>query len=415
MKTNTREDRGLTIAATNRLRRKGDLWIVPSQSGNGSYVVDPQDGTCSCPDYETRGTRCKHVFAVVYTTQRETAPDGTTTVTETVTTVKRATYKQDWHAYNLAQTTERTRVAELLHGLCAGIVQPEQKGRGQRRHLLSDAVFAAAMKVYGGVSGRRSMSDLNDYVTEGYLTKAPHYNSLFVYFEDAALTPLLKALIEESASPLRAVETDFAVDASGFSTSTFGRWFEEKYGQVVEGKPRRKFVKCHLMVGVKTHVVTSVEVTDGHENDSPYLPQLVQTTAQRFKPAEISADKGYLAHANLAAIEAVGAAPYIPFKSNSQGQEGPELWRRMFHYFQFEREAFLQHYHKRSNVETVFSMVKAKFGASVRSKSDVAQKNEVLLKVLCHNLCVLVQAIYELGIEPVFWPAGALKREVVAS
>jgi hypothetical protein len=47
-------------------------------------------------------------------------------------------------------------------------------------------------------------------------------------------------------------------------------------------------------------------------------------------------------------------------------------------------------------------MIKGKFGDAVRSKSDIGQWNEVLCKVLCHNLCVLIQAIHELGIEPRF-------------
>src|SRR4029450_13661837 len=47
-------------------------------------------------------------------------------------------------------------------------------------------------------------------------------------------------------------------------------------------------------------------------------------------------------------------------------------------------------------------MIKGKFGDAVRSKSDIGQLNEVLCKVLCHNLCVLIQAIHELGIEPRF-------------
>ena len=51
---------------------------------------------------------------------------------------------------------------------------------------------------------------------------------------------------------------------------------------------------------------------------------------------------------------------------------------------------FLERYHKRSNVETTFSMIKRKFGDSLRSKSDVAMTNEVLAKVLCHNLAVLI-------------------------
>ena len=48
-------------------------------------------------------------------------------------------------------------------------------------------------------------------------------------------------------------------------------------------------------------------------------------------------------------------------------------------------------------------MMKAKFGDAVRSKTDTAMTNEALCKVLCHNLCVLIQSMYELGIEATFW------------
>ena len=74
----------------------------------------------------------------------------------------------------------------------------------------------------------------------------------------------------------------------------------------------------------------------------------------------------------------------------------------MYHFFMLNREDFLQHYHKRSNIETTFHMIKAKFGDAVRSKTWTAQVNEVLLKVLCHNICVVIQEIHELGIEPNF-------------
>jgi len=47
-------------------------------------------------------------------------------------------------------------------------------------------------------------------------------------------------------------------------------------------------------------------------------------------------------------------------------------------------------------------MIKGKFGDALRSKGTVAQHNEVLRKVLCHNLCCRVASIYELGIEPTF-------------
>jgi hypothetical protein len=53
-------------------------------------------------------------------------------------------------------------------------------------------------------------------------------------------------------------------------------------------------------------------------------------------------------------------------------------------------------------METAFSMIKAKFGNAVRSKNNIGQHNEVLCKKWCHNLCVLIQAIHKLGMEPKF-------------
>jgi len=63
----------------------------------------------------------------------------------------------------------------------------------------------------------------------------------------------------------------------------------------------------------------------------------------------------------------------------------------------------MQQYHKRSNVETTFHMIKSKFGDSLRSKTPTAQINEALCKVLCHNLCCLIQSMFELSVKPEFW------------
>ena len=82
----------------------------------------------------------------------------------------------------------------------------------------------------------------------------------------------------------------------------------------------------------------------------------------------------------------------------------------MFHYFAMNREEYLTHYHERSNVESAFSMIKRKFGDSLRAKTDTAMRNEVLAKIVCHNLCVNISAWYELGIDPGDWlPKGALR------
>jgi transposase len=83
--------------------------------------------------------------------------------------------------------------------------------------------------------------------------------------------------------------------------------------------------------------------------------------------------------------------------------EAGTVWEKMFHFYNFKRDEFLNRYHARSNIESTFAMVKAKFRDHVRSKTDVAMKNEVLCKFLCHNIVVVRQSILELGIEGEFW------------
>jgi transposase len=156
------------------------------------------------------------------------------------------------------------------------------------------------------------------------------------------------------------------------------------------------------MCGVKTNIVTAVEIEGRHANDSIVLPALAKSTAQNFKIAEVSADKGYASKSNTEVIASLGATPFISFASHHRGNGGG-TWEKMYHYFQFRRTEFLQHYHKRSNVESTFSMMKRKFGDGLRSKTDVAMVNETLCKILCHNLVVLIHEMYELGIDPVFW------------
>ncbi len=166
------------------------------------------------------------------------------------------------------------------------------------------------------------------------------------------------------------------------------------------------------MCGVSTHIVTSVDISGWEANDTTYFVPLLEQTARNFQIAEVSADKAYLGHKNLSAVEAVNATPFIPFKSNTLPTTEDSAWGRMYHYFMLKRSEFLTHYHRRSNIESVFSMVKGKFGDSVRSKSDTGMVNEVLAKILCHNICVLIQAIRELGIEPNFCAQLGLAQKI---
>jgi transposase len=404
-----REEKGLQIAATGRIRHRRDgLYVVPSQAGGqGAYIVDTVAArpSCTCPDHELRAVRCKHMFAVEFARKSVVKPDGTETTVETM----RITYSQNWPAYNSAQQHEEERAAQLLRAACDAIPVTPYAGNGRPSKPLSEMVFSMVLKVYGGMSSRRAQSDLRAAVEKGHVDAAPHYNTICKYMEDPRVTPVLERLITQTALPLKAIETSFAVDSSGFASNTYKRWFDAKYGKEMK---TTNWVKAHVMSGVVTNVVTAVKMTDERGSDPVQFPGLLETTAEHFAMAEVSADKAYSSKANLEMIVARGATPYVAFRSTTTadslsrltGSARNPLWERLWHFYEFNRSEFLSHYNKRSNAESVFSAVKRKFGANVRSKLPVAQQNEVLCKFVAHNLACLVHSIFELGIEPKFWP-----------
>ncbi len=232
--SNSREIKALDLAARFKIVESSGKWLVPFQNiPNRKYAVKITEdgGRCDCPDFELRREACKHVMAVRYVLQRELNFDGerrTETVTETIEITK--TYSQDWPAYNTAQTVEKDQFQMLLHDLSGLVEEPIQKN-GRPRMSLADSIFCAAFKVYSGFSGRRFMSDLREANERRYIGHVPHFNSVLNALENPALKPELIRLIELSALPLRAVESDFAADSTGFSTGRFERWFDHKWGK----------------------------------------------------------------------------------------------------------------------------------------------------------------------------------------
>ncbi|MDQ6787784.1 MAG: transposase [Acidobacteriota bacterium] len=403
---NVRELRGLDIANRYTIKQENGMWFIPSTSGKSTrYKVDLKSQKCDCPDFEIRRQKCKHIFAAEYAFEQDFLSELSTediTIPQAYLPAKK-TYSQDWKAYNQAQTCEKSEFQLLLAELCKGVGEPSQE-KGRPRLPLEDMIFSCVYKVYSMFSLRRFNTDLKEAHKKGFICRTPNNKSLSRYFGMEVLTPYLKMLIEESSLPLTEIEKSFAVDASGLSTSQGFTWLHAKYTE-----PRlinkKDWLKIHICCGTKTNIISAVEVTERHEADSNYFEPLVKATAQNFEMVEVSADKAYLSRANMQTAIDNNAVPYIAWKANSRAtnKEGNHLWNKLFHYYALNQEKFFEHYHKRSNVETTFSMLKAKFGGSLRSKTRTAQINEALCKILAHNICVLNQSMFELGIKPEFW------------
>lgn len=410
-----RRQLGMAIAAMVNLKKVDAGYQVPSQSGNGNYVVGRTwhgDTYCTCPDYSERRLPCKHIFAVQFQVARDC--DGADD-DPPITPVRRASYGRNWPAYNASQENEGRHFLHMLRELCDGIPQPAPGiGRkGRPRLPLGDVVFAIGLKVYHTRSTRWVINMLKDAKARQMMEHAPSFASMCHYLQDPGLYPVLQGLVHQSALPLQAVETDFAIDSTAFTTSVYDRYYDHKWGGM---KSQTKWVRAHAMCGTLTKAVTSLEGTTTAAHDALFLPDLLEKTAKHFTVHSVIADKAYASKTNIEAIVDAGALPYLMFKSNTienaekrglsaqaaNGAKRDGLWEQAVLAMLCNRDEWLHQYHKRSNVESLFSMVKTKFGAHLNTKTDTAQVNEILAKFLCHNICVVIKSMYLLGIDPNF-------------
>lgn len=369
------------------------LFTVRSQSQPGIMYTVRLAGSapsCDCEFNRDTGEACIHLLATQFYIERTTANGKKERV--------RLTYPQAWSAYNAAQANEVRLFDTLLADLVKAVPEPPYKGNGRPALPLKEQAFCAIQKVYSQLSMRRAASLFGNARERGQIEHAPHFNVSSKFLNRPDATPVLRELVRLTALPLAGVEREFAIDSTGFRTTSFGDYCQEKHG------PQRKnvWLKAHLSVGVTTHIVADVVVTDGNDGDSPqFIPLLNGTAGAGFALGAVVADKAYSSRDNHEAAKDAGAEAFIPFKDNATGKTGGSpAWRKAFHFFQMQRDAFEARYHKRSNVESAISAAKRKLGETLRSKNRVAQENELLCKVVAYNLTVLIHEMYEHGLEP---------------
>ncbi len=307
---------------------------------------------------------------------------------------------QDWHKYNLAKTNEKRLFYELLNELCQLIPEPTYEF-GRPAVPVRDLVFMSALKLYCNYSLRKIHHDIREAEMCGYIKKAPHFNRISEFFNSQGTYDLLQKLITITALPMKQIEDSYSMDASGFGSYQYERWMRTRFRS-----PKtewRNYLKGHVCIGTKTNIICSAEATFGNYSDVKQAPLLLEGIKE-FKPKEVSADKAYNSQRVFQIIQCLGAMPFIPFLSSRNPKEGkcPEIWIRMYRYFKNHRDEFDKHYHKRSNVESVFAMVKMRLGEFLKSKNYEAQRNELLMKFIVHNITCLVQEIYERDIHVEF-------------
>lgn len=384
------------------------VYRVHSQSRGGYHTVARKSvgWVCDCGQFELLQITCKHIWAVKIWRQ-PTANFGQAASKP----VSSPSYNQNWPAYDGAQQNEHALFDPLLWDLLCAIPEPSREpgARGRPSIPLRTQILMAVKKVHVGESSRRA-SGLMRVIYDsgnGLLSSVPNYAVPSRLLNRPEAGHILLELIRLSSLPLRDLEDGetVAIDSTGFCTTCMGSYCTEKH----DPGRKHRWVKAHVIVGVKTHAILDVRVTDENGADCPRFGELLRgVKSAGFNPSTVVADKAYLSQDNYSTADSLSVLARIPFKvdtiSNevrrSRGTPAPPAWEKAYHLFQVDRDKFAAEYHARSNVEAVFSAIKRKLGEALLSKNQGARFNELLAKLLGYNIGVIVHEIYEHGIDP---------------
>lgn len=309
---------------------------------------------------------------------------------------EKRTYPRNWSLYEKACSQEKLMFFKILKdAVDYMMINYEYKGNGRPPAYYGDIVKSLCIKSYSNYSSWRTESELRIARSMGIIDEVHKRSTLLKYMQSKKVTELLHRLYKIIAEPLAEVELYFAADATGISNA-YGNtsWMKIRHTKEEE-KHRREYSKIHIVSGVKTNIVCSARVTRGEAHESPYFKPMLDDTAKIFNVKEVSADAGYLSKKNVKTVANIGAVPFIMGKKNVSVPKAGKMsaWGAMLRLWKHHQMFFAEHYHKRSNVESTFAMIKKKFGNFCRSKKPQSQESEILCKIVCHNAVVLSKAL----------------------
>ena len=230
------------------------------------------------------------------------------------------------------------------------------------------------------------------------LKRVPHFTTLqkasHRLLRCAKFTRLLTATVQCGLGRRRRIEIAGA-DSSGFETTHASRYYVWRAKRMDFPRKHmlyRRYGKLQVLIDCRRHLILGAFACRGPTPDVHQLRDLLIRCVPGLKLTSFVADAGYDSEANHVMLrEEKHIRSVIPAKHGRPSKDGKPpagRWRRVMH-CRFNRAV----YRRRSQVETVFSMIKRNFGGTLGARSYWSQQRELLLKVLTHNIGILWRII----------------------
>jgi transposase len=228
--------------------------------------------------------------------------------------------------------------------------------------------------------------DLSDNITlRAYLglNKLPHYTTI-IKFAQRIPTSIFHKLIDAFSKLIEQPEK-VAIDGTGISLDNASPHYCKRIGKKYHKRP---FLKLSVIVDIKHYFILQFKIRKKSRHDVIDAYPLVKKLARKYKPEIFYGDRGYDSEKLFKIVfEELDAYPLILQKRLDIPKHRRKGRYRKQTFEVFDYGEYLQ----RNKVETVFSMLKRKFGFSIRAKHVKNQKVEAMSRIIAYNIDRLLE------------------------